>query len=479
MKRRTTIILFFAILTLGAFLRFYHLGARQLWLDEILQLQSFSQPTLQENLRRVADDLAQVPLSYLVQDLFIEAWGHSEWPARFHAALAGTLSLPLLFWLGSRLFSERVALLAMLVYAVYPLHQRYSQEGRSYALFVFLALAAQCLLLCALERGNLRRWAAYALCVTLALYTNYFGLLVLFYQGFFVLGLRRRGLRACDSRPATHDSNCGQDARTIFPGGRDVLNFGLAGGVALVGFAPWAWITFRTTHSNVSEDILPIVLHRFVREISGGSYALGILLVTLFCLGLWALWQTGQRGQVWLLLCWFLLPLAAALFLDWLRDYFFAIRQVLFATPALALGVAAGIDAFPRRLPQAAARAGFGLLVALVVIASLTVVYRRSGKEPADWKAVASYLKIHVRPNDRVAAPNTLNVLSYYFPEVEQRGIDIEALSERQSSGRVYLVASIYMTPEQHRKVSTLLESSGGVERIEFRGFKVHILKAD
>ena len=50
-----------------------------------------------------------------------------------------------------------------------------------------------------------------------------------------------------------------------------------------------------------------------------------------------------QWSVILLLFTWLVLPISIVIFLDWWRGYFFAIRQVLFATPALLLGAAIGL----------------------------------------------------------------------------------------------------------------------------------------
>jgi len=47
--------------------------------------------------------------------------GQSEFALRFHAALFGTLTILVLYYLVRSVFDERVALITSILYAVYPL----------------------------------------------------------------------------------------------------------------------------------------------------------------------------------------------------------------------------------------------------------------------------------------------------------------------------------------------------------------------
>src|SRR5262249_12330255 len=107
-----------ALLTLaGLGLRLYQIGAEGLIPDEGISIQ------------RVRDfhwDYLR-PLYFLVLWLWIHL-GDSEGILRLPAALMGAATIPVVFFLGQRLFSPRAGLLAALFVAVSPLHLNHSQE---------------------------------------------------------------------------------------------------------------------------------------------------------------------------------------------------------------------------------------------------------------------------------------------------------------------------------------------------------------
>ena len=133
-------MVFLGILGLGITLRYYRLEQPQLWLDELLRLVRFSSPDLLSNLRDISADVAAVPLDYLVQNFFVWLWGVSEFSARFHAALCGSLSLLVFYGFVRQVLNQRTAQIATLMLAVFPLHLFYSREGANYSLFFLLSL---------------------------------------------------------------------------------------------------------------------------------------------------------------------------------------------------------------------------------------------------------------------------------------------------------------------------------------------------
>ena len=465
--------LFSIIVALGALLRFVNLGQRQLWVDEIIQLQSFSHSSLGESLASVINIVAAAPLDFMIQHLFVILWGQSEFAARFHAALFGSLSLPALYWVGKRFFSTQVALLGMLLFALYPLHHQYSQEGRNYSLFCFLSLSCYYLLCRALGSRRAGWWILYTLAATLLLYTNYFGGVLLISQAVFLISLKSETVRRSLKFPLH---------RSWMP---TFLLFLLSAGAAALAFLPWLLATLHRTiwdSPNIFSETGLFL--RIFKEISGGGYPLSLLLLPLFGLGVHQLLRRQQWAAAALLLVWFIFPLPIILFLDWSRQYFFPIRQLLFTTPALFLGVAMGMERLPglfgteRRGQQVRMT-----ILILIMVLSLGSIYRHAGREHADWKGLAQGLQTTVLGDDRVVAPNIDNVLSYYYPEMDERNLPIQQLGEgdeflpNQQGQRIYLVASIYMTANQKETVNQLLAVHDGRPVHQFKGFQVYDLR--
>ena len=284
----------FLVLLIGAVLRFFGLSEPQLWLDELLQLALFSQDTLLENLAELTRQVAAAPLDYLVQSAFVRSFGPWELGSRLHAAIFGSLSLPLFYAIVRRILGPREALVATLFLAVYPLHVFYSREGRNYSLFVFLSLLSLHLLLIALRKKTRSSWLYAGGASVLLFYTNYLAVLFVSFEACVVVGL------ICFPR-------LGRDI-AIRVSRKDLIWFFVSVGGALLVFLPWLILTIAGARADFSEDFLRLrFLLRVWRELSGGSSALSLVLTVLSILaGYGDSCESVEMGLFWSLAVGFL-----------------------------------------------------------------------------------------------------------------------------------------------------------------------------
>jgi uncharacterized membrane protein len=127
-----------AILIVGAALRLYALGDDPFWLDEA-HTANFTRLSISELLSwRRPYDLGNPPGYVLLLKLWVQVSRSDLW-MRAMSALAGLLTLPVVYLIGVRLFTRRAALVAMAFLAVAGYHIRFSQEARAYALVALVA----------------------------------------------------------------------------------------------------------------------------------------------------------------------------------------------------------------------------------------------------------------------------------------------------------------------------------------------------
>jgi hypothetical protein len=456
--------LLIAALTFGVLFRFFRLHQPQLWLDEIIQLQRFSHPSLWENLLDIREEIAATPLDYIVQSVFIKLLGNSEAVARLHAALFGCVALFCVFAVSRKLFSNRAAVMSTILISAYPLHQFYSQEGRNYSLFFLLTVCSYWALFKALEASTRSGWALYALINTALLYTNYFGVLVLLCQALVVVGFQIPLIRASAQKIRISTSLSGTS------------NFLTSVAFSLACFAPWVLWTYQATKPNalnlLTESDLPL---RVFKEISGSGYFLSFLLLFLFGLGLTSLIRRKQWAALLVLVFWFMVPVPAVILLDWWGGYFFAVRQVLFATPGLILGAAVGIEYLPKLFKLPYDRRIQAMTALLIVGVSIGTVWISDKKHSADWIGLASYLKEEVRPRDLVAAPNVERVISFHLPDLEDQFASPQQIlqSSPNDHSRVFLIRSRYEPSGAAHLMEKIASSSSLIEEAPFKGFRV------
>jgi len=181
---------------LAAAVRLYHLGFQPLWVDEEMTW-AMVRPDAGLSLGQQLRDEIQGPL-YLAAVWPLVRWaGFSEFWLRLPAAVAGTLTAPLVALLGQRLCHGRSARLAALLLAVSPFHLWYSQEARGYAFLVFFATAASLAWFALARRPSAGRALGYAALGAATALSNFSGLFLLAGQAVAVpLVARPRGARA-------------------------------------------------------------------------------------------------------------------------------------------------------------------------------------------------------------------------------------------------------------------------------------------
>lgn len=180
-------------LVLAAFaLRAFGLDRQSLWRDEVDAIY-FAVRNLNETLSMFVQAAQNGPLYFLALRPWFGLMGTWELVLRFPSALAGTLSIPLLWQVGRRLLPQHdggvfVPLTAALLMTFNPYQVWYGQEGKMYATITCLALLASYLWLRGIERGGPRYWLGYLLTVSAAMYMHLLMVLLIpVHMAWFVL----------------------------------------------------------------------------------------------------------------------------------------------------------------------------------------------------------------------------------------------------------------------------------------------------
>jgi hypothetical protein len=150
----------FLILFLGAGLRFYALGRTLGGGDENAMLLYFGyQPFLYivTQYFDVNNHIFHTVLLHLMAEIFGE---DNEIAIRFPNFLFGLASLWLIYKTAFIIYKKKeIALTALLIGGVCPIHIYYSQTARGYSLVVFFSISAIYCCLKILETGNFKKWA--------------------------------------------------------------------------------------------------------------------------------------------------------------------------------------------------------------------------------------------------------------------------------------------------------------------------------
>ncbi|MFA6004195.1 MAG: glycosyltransferase family 39 protein [Elusimicrobiota bacterium] len=188
--RRSALYLFAA----GALLRLIFATSRSLWFDEANTLAVAAAPLA--DLPRLVRTLEGFPpLHYLLLHLWLPLWADPLVGLRMFSVTCGLGALAA-FWPLSRRLAPGQEHFALGLAALSSFWIHTAQDGRVYALFLLLGLAACSLLWDLAERWSLGKAAAYAAVSTAGMYShNFFLLLLLANAGWLILRHRKTPAR--------------------------------------------------------------------------------------------------------------------------------------------------------------------------------------------------------------------------------------------------------------------------------------------
>ena len=181
-----------AITLLGGVLRFATLGRQSFWFDETTTARLIRLP-LGSMLRTIPHIEATPPLFYVAAWLWARVFGFDEAGIRSLSALAGTVTVPVVYLGARQVATRRIGLVAAALTATSPLLVWYSQEARAYAFLALFSALSFLMFARALDRPSRGRVAAWAGVCALALLSHYFAVFVVFPEA--VLLVRRASRR--------------------------------------------------------------------------------------------------------------------------------------------------------------------------------------------------------------------------------------------------------------------------------------------
>jgi len=130
-------ILPWLILALGSSLRLYKLAEESIWFDEAYSI-SLAQQGLLKNISDLENNTP--PLYQVLLQYWIQVFGSGEHAVRLLSCLCGIGAIYAIYRLGRMTIGEKGGLIAAFLLAISSFHIEYSQEARTYALFVLLAI---------------------------------------------------------------------------------------------------------------------------------------------------------------------------------------------------------------------------------------------------------------------------------------------------------------------------------------------------
>jgi 4-amino-4-deoxy-L-arabinose transferase-like glycosyltransferase len=176
------------ILLVALILRFFKLDFQSLWMDEIYTLNvasskhSFLQIISEVNLRE-----SYPYLYFFLMNTVFSLFGDTALVARTTSVIFGTLAVWMMYKIGKVLYSKNAGLIAAILltfnqYAIY-----HSQEARAYSFYLLGLLCSYYFFIKFIKEKNRRNMSLYAISAGLMLNTNFFSVLNVLSQGFFMV----------------------------------------------------------------------------------------------------------------------------------------------------------------------------------------------------------------------------------------------------------------------------------------------------
>jgi len=164
------------VLILSAAVRIYGLTKQSIWLDEAISVM-ISEKSFTEIIYKLKDDV-HPPLHYFMLHVWIKVFGAGELSTRAFVCMFGILLIPVIYYVGSSLFTPRIGLISAFIASIGQFHVRYSQEVRMYSMLPLIGLLSIFFLYKSLTTDRKGYWIGYTLCTILAMYTHYYGIFI-------------------------------------------------------------------------------------------------------------------------------------------------------------------------------------------------------------------------------------------------------------------------------------------------------------
>jgi len=378
-QRRDTRIMLWGIVTLGAVLRLWDLGAKSFWLDEIASVVLARAPS-SWFWHWLWTEEGNMALYYVLLRPWLEIH-MGEATVRLLSVLPGIASIPVMYLLGRRLFGRGAGLVSALLLAVSTCAVVYSQEARGYSWLLLGTIVSTYFFARLIARPAYAVACAYVLAAGVTFYFHYFGLLV----------------------PVAHAVSLASLPKLRRPW----KQLYLAGALTVVLAAPALWMIRAqpVRHLDwVSRPSLLELYHLGVFLAAESGKGVGpvllvaeLVLVVAFFRAMMAARNARADGDLWpyaLVASGVLTPVIISLLVSAVWPVFFH-RFLMICLPAWLLAVVAGACAIGQRRARVCAVAGVCLLSLVSTVLSYTRVRE-------DWRGAVNYLIMHGTAQDRV-----------------------------------------------------------------------------
>jgi mannosyltransferase len=402
-RRRFHFWILFVVL-LAFSLRLYAIDRQDIWGDEAFSIWLSSQP-LPEVVAGGAD--THPPLYPFLLYLWMRLAGSSAFAVRLLSATIGTLTVPVIYALGRRVFGQVAGTVAALLAAISPVLVYYAQETRMYVLVTLLAAASVYWVLRVFrEPRSSGAWLAYLLTTLGAAYTHYYAFFVILAQNLvLVLSLLRRRRWPVLARWLS-----AQGALALAYVPWIAVQTGFLSGKASARFGEW---DLATAGRIAGETLTALAAGLAVPSLA--SWLVAALTLIAIGAAVASLFHRREPGP-WLIVAYLLLPLFLAWAVNPIMPFFYA-RYLLLIAPAFCILAAWGVMVWGH-LWRPLSTVGLAILLAGSGY-GLHGYYTDEAYVRGRYGQMMSYVQANARPGDGLILANQLQrpIFEYYQPE--------------------------------------------------------------
>jgi mannosyltransferase len=413
------------LVVVGAAVRFLFLTRKPFWFDECFSVE-VARLGATNFLRLLWWREANMSLYYLLLRLWLSL-GHSEFFIRSLSVLIAVATIPAIYWLARQLYDQRVGLIAAALLTFNAFSVRYSQEARSYALFLLLSTLSSGFLIAwvresvheSAPKPVRRNRLGYVIVSLLAVYAHFYALLLLAAHWLALRWL----FKTRSGSPLS-----AQLRRAWITIGLAVLPLLIF--VAKTGAGPIRWIQRPSLHD----------VFEFYSELAGGSNWALLTIYVVACVPAVAAARSRLFGrdeaedqeypkdkkdqtdwEIWrsrFLLLWLFFPVALTVLLSFARPVFLG-RYLIFCLPPLLILVAARLVRLRPSWLLSTVLAGILLLGSQGIF----FVYAHDFDNERDASvAAANFILDHAQPGDAVVFHIAGTRIPYEFVRSQRAG---------------------------------------------------------
>jgi len=428
-KRKEILVVIFCLF-IGFGLRFYTFDQKSLWMDEIHTFND-SRYGFKDQLKFYQEkpNYLHPPLFFILTHLF-HPFNKPERDLRMIPLIFGTLSIIMIYFL-ARLFSPRIAFPCAFSLAFMAYHISISQDGRSYALLMFLGLTGLYLFLKHLQTSKWRFLIPAALFFAILIHTSYSSIpFIIFTQVLWLYHVH------------------GEKRKPSF------YPFLIFNGTILLFCLPW--IIFVALHYYRGRIPMDLFHGEAARSLGAIFYGIfhdwaphpPLLIISIMLMLLYPIFSK-RRENALILLTIFVTPIIGLYMYCKLFSitHFMTSRYLVSFLPLFLITLYLSLEDIESTFQRLKGFMRLKFLFTLLFVASNLIIlpsYYRSEKQ--DFRGLVGYLKGHLRAGDKIfdlETSSTLGMLHYFGAKPEGRHFILDTLRPTEE-GLEYTKSFIY-----------------------------------